>query len=133
MREVENQVVSEDSIKKYLNDVLLCIKLSNYRIDNNNRQKNRAFQRTYSITNEDYIDLINMLSPTNFSTSTRNYKHGFQNEILYIFKLETQLFNSVTFEYDHVTLYIKTNLIEKPILFCIFISIHIADPQKEFN
>lgn len=74
-----------------------------------------------------------MLSPTNFSTSTRNYKHGFQNEILYIFKLETQLFNSVTFEYDHVTLYIKTNLIEKPILFCIFISIHIADPQKEFN
>lgn len=112
MSEHYNQGYSYGEIEILLKTIQDCIRENRYIIaKNENRQENIDFINEYNLTSTKQKTILLNIVAEDFCHSLQNTKPGFEHEILYVFCLQTKLFNIDDIE-ENVDIYIKFNLVE---------------------
>lgn len=112
MNSYYNQNYTREEIAAILKKIKDCIINNKFTIAlNENRQENIDFINEYNIRSNKQKSILLKLKLEDFCHSLQNTKVGYEDEILYVFVPQAQLFNADD-EEEIVDIYIKFNIIE---------------------
>lgn len=112
MNSYYNQNYTREEIAAILKKIKDCIINNKFTIAlNENRQENIDFINEYNIRSNKQKSILLKLKLEDFCHSLQNTKVGYEDEILYVFVPQVQLFNADD-EEEIVDIYIKFNIIE---------------------
>ncbi len=97
-----------------LSRIRSCVEKGRYSISlNENRQENTDFINEYNIRKDKQRAILMQIQTEDFCHTLQNTKVGFEQEILYVFVPQVQLFNADG-EEETVDVYTKFNIIDLP-------------------
>jgi len=107
---------SKDGIERIVRRIVDAVNHDRFTIEENeNRQKNIGFRERYGIKSEQSKQMLQELIVEDFCSTTRNFKPGFEEETLYIFGPQFQLYPAGEKDARDVVVYVKINIIERSI------------------
>lgn len=109
-----NQNYSREEIKDILSKIKECISNGKYTISlNERRQENIDFINEYNIRSDRQKSILMQIEVEDFCHSLQNRKSGYEDEVLYVFVPQVQLFNADGGE-ETVDVYTKFNVLDLP-------------------
>ena len=109
-----NQNYTHEEIDEVLSRIRSCVEKGRYSISlNENRQENIDFINEYNIRKDKQRAILMQIQTEDFCHTLQNTKVGFEQEILYVFVPQVQLFNADG-EEETVDVYTKFNIIDLP-------------------
>lgn len=107
-----NQDFTKDEVTVILSKIHDCIKENLFTISKNKkRKKNVAFIDSYNMTSIRQRSILLEIQVEDFCHSLKNTKKGFEDEALYVFVPQVNLFN-IDGETELVDVYTKFNVID---------------------
>ena len=114
---------SYEQIERYVEEVKTAVRFGRYRIERSNRRPaNQELYKDYLIDKAGIREILLTLTPKDYCKVVRNEHKGFEQELLYVFGKETELFPRFGTEKEPVSLYIKINKLKDQ--FVIIVSFH---------
>ena len=109
--------------------IIDAVNHNRYTISKINRQKNEEFRAKHGINTEQRLkDILLQLTVDNFSCIAKNVNPGYEEEQLYIFGPQVQVYRAGEDTATDVIMYIKVSIIERNIDdFIVVISFHEAE------
>lgn len=128
-----NTQYEKHQIENKLKLIKRTIKNNDYRIElNQNRLENKNFINQYNLDHKKRLKLLLSLEVEDFCFSCFNTKKEYSHEILYVFVLQTKLFN-INDELENVNIYFKFNIINKSNNhYTVVISFHHANKRFKY-
>lgn len=109
-----NQNYTYKEIEDILSKIKKCISSGKYTISLNKlRQENIDFINEYNIRSDKQKSILMQIQPEDFCHSLQNTKIGYEQEILYVFVPQVQLFHADGKE-NSIDIYTKFNIIDLP-------------------
>lgn len=106
-----NQNYTKEEIKNILELIKECVKKNDYTIAmNKNRKENIDFINEYNIRSKKQKLILLQLQINDFCHTLQNRKVGYENEILYVFAPNVDLYDANDIKVA-VNIYIKINII----------------------
>jgi len=122
------------SIEQIVKRIVYAVNRGNYKIEQNeNRQKNVEFIAQYGISKKQIESILTTLKVEDYSEYVQNVKPGFEDEKLHIFGPVVKLISEGEEIEKDVTIYLKTNIIERAIDdFAVIVSFHEAQQKIKY-
>lgn len=109
-----NQNYTREEVKDILKKIKACVTAGQYIISmNERRRENIDFINEYNIRIDKQKSILLQIEVEDFCHSLKNTKLGFEDEVLYVFVPNVQLFNA-NGEEELVDVYTKFNIIDLP-------------------
>ena len=109
-----NQNYSREDIDTVLTKIKSCVGNNKYTISlNENRQENIDFINEYNIRSNQQKSILLQIKTDDFCHTLQNTQIGYEQEVLYDFAPQVQLFNADGLE-ETVDVYTKFNVIDMP-------------------
>lgn len=109
-----NQDYSREEIEDILAKIKACVSAGKYTISlNERRQENVDFINEYNIRSDKQKSILLQIEVEDFCHALQNTKIGYEDEVLYVFVPQVQLFHADG-EEEIVDIYTKFNVIDLP-------------------
>lgn len=114
MDEHYNQNYTKDQIEVILNEIKECVLLNRFTISiNDKRKENIDFIKEYNIRDNKQKSILLNIKVDDFCHSLKNDHKGYEDEILYVFVPQMELYNADG-EAEMIDIYTKFNIIKSP-------------------